>query len=51
MTRNNLVIGYRPGAREGAIPVGATPREFDAFIAAERSRLGEVIRKAGIALQ
>jgi tripartite-type tricarboxylate transporter receptor subunit TctC len=37
--------------REGAIPVGGTPREFDAFIAAERSRLGDVIRKAGIALQ
>ncbi|HEV7822132.1 MAG TPA: tripartite tricarboxylate transporter substrate binding protein [Burkholderiales bacterium] len=34
--------------REGATPVGNTAREFDAFIAAERARLGNVIRKAGI---
>lgn len=37
--------------REGAVPIGGTPREFDAFIAAERARLGQVIRKAGITLQ
>jgi tripartite-type tricarboxylate transporter receptor subunit TctC len=37
--------------REGAVPVGGTPREFDAFIAAERARLGNVIRKAGIGME
>lgn len=37
--------------REGAVPIGGTPREFDAFIAAERARLGTVIRKAGIGLE
>jgi tripartite-type tricarboxylate transporter receptor subunit TctC len=36
--------------REGAVPVGGTPREFDAFISGERARLGNVIRKANIAL-
>jgi tripartite-type tricarboxylate transporter receptor subunit TctC len=36
--------------REGAVPVGGTPREFYAFIAAERARLGNVIRKANISL-
>lgn len=35
-------------SREGAQPVGGTPREFDAFIASERKRLGDVIRKADI---
>ena len=38
-------------SREGAIAVGGTPRAFDAFIAAERKRLGDVIRKAGIPLE
>ena len=36
--------------REGAVPVGGSPSEFDAFIAAERARLGNVIRKASISL-
>ncbi len=36
--------------RAGAMPVGSTPQAFDAFIAAERQRLGNVIRKAGISL-
>ena len=36
--------------RTGAVPVGDTPEEFDAFIAAERKRLGEVINKTGIVL-
>lgn len=38
-------------ARDGAVAVGATPREFDALIAGERRRFGEVIRKAGIRLE
>jgi len=38
-------------SREGAIAVGGTPQAFDAFIAAERKRLGDVIRKAGIPLE
>ena len=37
-------------ARTGAVPVGDTPEEFAAFIAAERKRLGEVIGKTGIVL-
>ncbi len=37
-------------SRTGAVPVGGTPREFDAFIAAEQQRLGDVIRKAKISL-
>ncbi|MBK9608829.1 MAG: tripartite tricarboxylate transporter substrate binding protein [Betaproteobacteria bacterium] len=36
--------------RTGAVPGGGTPEEFDAFIAAERTRLGEVIAKTGIVL-
>ena len=36
--------------RAGAVPVGDTPEEFAAFIAAERKRLGEVISKTGIVL-
>ena len=36
--------------RTGAVPVGDTPEEFDAFIVAERKRLGEVINKTGIVL-
>ena len=44
-----------PDAREkivrtGAEPVGDTPEQFDAFMAAERKRLGEVISKTGIVL-
>ncbi len=35
-------------ARDGAVAVGGTPREFDALIVAERKRFGELIRKAGI---
>ena len=35
-------------ARDGAVAVGGTPREFDALIAAEFKRFGDVIRKAGI---
>jgi tripartite-type tricarboxylate transporter receptor subunit TctC len=38
-------------AREGATVVGGSPRDFDAFIATERQRLGDVIRKAGIPLE
>jgi tripartite-type tricarboxylate transporter receptor subunit TctC len=38
-------------ARDNAIAVGGTPREFDTLIAAERRRYGEVIRKAGIPLE
>ena len=45
----------RPDTRErilrtGAMPGGGTPEEFDAFIADERKRLGEVIAKTGIVL-
>ena len=36
--------------RTGAVPVGDSPLEFAAFIAAERKRLGEVISKTGIVL-
>lgn len=36
--------------RAGAEPVGGTPQAFDAFIDAERRRLGNVIRKAKITL-
>jgi tripartite-type tricarboxylate transporter receptor subunit TctC len=31
-------------AREGATAIGGSPRDFDVFIAAERKRLGDVIR-------
>ena len=34
----------------GATPVGDTPAEFEAFMAKERQRLGEVIAKRGIVL-
>jgi tripartite-type tricarboxylate transporter receptor subunit TctC len=37
-------------SRTGAIPVGGSAQAFDAFIAAEQRRLGEVIRKAQISL-
>jgi len=38
-------------SRAGAVPVGGSPRDFDAFIAAEQKRLGDVIRKANISLE
>jgi tripartite-type tricarboxylate transporter receptor subunit TctC len=38
-------------SREGAVPVGGTPGEFDAFIARERKRLGDAIRRAGIPVE
>jgi tripartite-type tricarboxylate transporter receptor subunit TctC len=34
----------------GAVPAGDTPEQFQAFIASERRRLGEVIDKTGIVL-
>lgn len=34
----------------GAVPAGDTPEQFQAFIASERRRLGEVIAKTGIVL-
>jgi tripartite-type tricarboxylate transporter receptor subunit TctC len=34
----------------GAVPVGDTPAEFQAYIARERQRLGDVIAKTGIVL-
>jgi tripartite-type tricarboxylate transporter receptor subunit TctC len=37
-------------AKTGAVPFGDTPEEFEAFINAERARLGEVIAKTGIVL-
>jgi tripartite-type tricarboxylate transporter receptor subunit TctC len=37
--------------RTGAEPVGGTPQAFDALIAAEQRRLGDVIRKAKITLE
>ncbi|MBL8381071.1 MAG: tripartite tricarboxylate transporter substrate binding protein [Burkholderiales bacterium] len=37
-------------ARTGAVPVGDTPEEFSAFMAAERARLGNVISRTGIVL-
>jgi len=36
--------------RSGATPVGNKPQEFDAFIAAERRRISDLIRKAKITL-
>ena len=36
--------------RSGAAPVGNKPQEFDAFIAAERRRISDLIRKAKITL-
>jgi hypothetical protein len=32
------------------VPAGDTPEQFQAFIASERRRLGEVIAKTGIVL-
>jgi tripartite-type tricarboxylate transporter receptor subunit TctC len=37
-------------AKTGAVPVGDTSEAFEAFINAERTRLGEVIAKTGIVL-
>ena len=37
-------------SRTGAVPMSETPEEFEAFSAAERKRLGEVISKTGIVL-
>ena len=36
--------------KTGAVPVGDTPAAFEAFMARERQRLGEVITKTGIVL-
>ncbi|HTR57158.1 MAG TPA: tripartite tricarboxylate transporter substrate binding protein [Casimicrobiaceae bacterium] len=36
--------------KTGAVPAGDTPAEFDAFMAKERQRLGEVIARSGIVL-
>ena len=36
--------------KTGAVPAGDTPAAFEAFIARERQRLGEVISKTGIVL-
>jgi tripartite-type tricarboxylate transporter receptor subunit TctC len=38
-------------AREGADPVGNSPEAFGAFIAAEKQRLGDVIRQAKLPMQ
>ena len=37
-------------ARTGAVAIGDSPEAFEAFIAAERKRLGDVIAKTGIVL-
>jgi tripartite-type tricarboxylate transporter receptor subunit TctC len=34
----------------GATPVGDSPAEFEAFMAKERQRLGDVVAKSGIVL-
>ena len=36
--------------RTGAVPAGDTPAEFEAFMARERQRLGDVITRSGIVL-
>jgi tripartite-type tricarboxylate transporter receptor subunit TctC len=36
--------------KTGAIPAGDSPAAFQAFMAAERSRLADVISKSGIVL-
>lgn len=38
-------------SREGAIPIGGTPLEFDAFIAAERARFATVVKQARISIE
>jgi tripartite-type tricarboxylate transporter receptor subunit TctC len=35
----------------GTFPAGSTPEEFDAFIAAETTKWGKVIRTAGVKLE
>jgi tripartite-type tricarboxylate transporter receptor subunit TctC len=35
-------------AAQGAVPVGDTPEQFDAFIRAEHEKWGRIIREAGI---
>ena len=37
-------------ANMGAVPAGDTPAAFEAFMAKERQRLGDVIAKTGIVL-
>jgi tripartite-type tricarboxylate transporter receptor subunit TctC len=32
----------------GTFPAGSTPQEFDAFIAAETTKWGQVIKTAGV---
>jgi hypothetical protein len=36
--------------KTGAVPAADTPAEFQAFMANERKRLGEVITRSGITL-
>ncbi len=36
--------------KTGAEPVGDRPADFDAFMASERQRLGDVIARSGIVL-
>jgi tripartite-type tricarboxylate transporter receptor subunit TctC len=36
--------------KTGAVPIGDTPAAFEAFMANERQRLGDVITKTGIVL-
>jgi tripartite-type tricarboxylate transporter receptor subunit TctC len=38
-------------AKEGADPVGNSPEAFGAFIQAEKTRLGNVIRQANVPMQ
>ncbi|MCO6414941.1 tripartite tricarboxylate transporter substrate binding protein [Siccirubricoccus sp. KC 17139] len=38
-------------AEQGAVPIGDTPEQFQAFIDSEIARWGEVIRKANISLE
>jgi tripartite-type tricarboxylate transporter receptor subunit TctC len=37
--------------RTGAVPSGEGPEEFTKFMANERERLGDVIRRSGIVLK
>ncbi|MCC7219055.1 MAG: tripartite tricarboxylate transporter substrate binding protein [Burkholderiales bacterium] len=37
--------------KTGAVPAGDSPAEFEAFMAAERARLGNVIKQSGIVLK
>lgn len=38
-------------SRDGAVTVGGSPKEFDAFVAAERERFGKVIKQAKIPVE